>query len=99
MKRGYKANHIVTVLAAVLVCFACVLPNALAADKKITIATIVPTMVNEFWVYYTNFQKKVAQDLGIELIVLDSQDNGERQVANIEDAISKKVDGIVFVPY
>ena len=72
---------------------------ALAADKKVRIATIVPTMANEFWVYYVNFQKKAAKDLGVELVVLDSQDNGERQVANIEDAISQKVDGIVFVPY
>lgn len=87
---------------------ACVLASSLligfnsgsaVAQKKVKIATIVPTLANEFWVYYLNFQKKVAKDLGVELVVLDSQDSGERQVGNIEDAISQKVDGITFVPY
>jgi ABC-type sugar transport system substrate-binding protein len=96
---GFSKRKVITALFVLIVAMVLSFPPAFASDKKITIGTIVPTLVNEFWVYYTNFQKKVAQDLGIELIVLDSQDSGERQVANIEDAISKKVDGIVFVPY
>lgn len=71
----------------------------IASAKELTIASIVPTMANEFYHYYVNFQKKVCKDLGVNLVLLNSQDNGERQVANIEDAISKKVDGLTIVPY
>lgn len=98
MVKTILCKRLVVVLFAVTMLLGFSLSST-AAEKKVRIATIVPTMVNEFWVYYVNFQKKVAEDLGIELVILDSQDSGERQVANIEDAISKKVDGIVFVPY
>ena len=42
--------------------------------------------------------KKAAEDLGVELIVLDPQADAGRQVTQVEDCISRNVDAIVVDP-
>jgi ABC-type sugar transport system substrate-binding protein len=72
---------------------------AAATNKKITIGMIIPSMANEFWVRLSKFAQKAADDLGFELVVLDSRDSGDTQIKNAEDLISRKVDGLIFVAY
>ena len=67
--------------------------------KKVTIGMIVPTLANEFWVRISKFSQVAAEQLGFELIVLESRDSGEVQIKNAEDLIARQVDGLIFVAY
>jgi len=73
--------------------------EAAAVEKKLTIGMIIPSMANEFWVRLSKFSQKAADELGFELVVLDSRDSGDAQIKNAEDLISRKVDGLIFVAY
>ena len=48
---------------------------------------------------FSKFSQKAADELGFELVVLDSRDSGDAQIKNAEDLISRKVDGLIFVAY
>lgn len=67
--------------------------------KGLTIGMIVPSMANEFWVRLSKFGQKAADELGFDLIVLDSRDSGDVQIRNAEDLISRRVDAMTFVAY
>jgi ABC-type sugar transport system substrate-binding protein len=70
-----------------------------AASGKPTIGFIIPSMANEFWVRLSKFAEKGGEELGYNLVVLDSRDSGDVQIKNAEDLISRKVDGLIFVAY
>jgi ABC-type sugar transport system substrate-binding protein len=73
---------------------------ALAAKpKKVTIGAIVPTLDAQFWNRYVDFMKKGANELGVDLIVLNAENSGDKMAQYIEDLVSRGVDGLIFVPY
>jgi len=63
-----------------------------------TIGAIVPTL-SPFWQTAVDFAQKGAEELGVRLIVLDSQKNKERMENHLQDLIDQKVDGFLWVPY
>jgi ABC-type sugar transport system substrate-binding protein len=102
MKRGLVAVLVLLVLVAFAgVSFASGKGEAASSSsaKKITIGMIIPSMANEFWVRLSKFAQKSADELGFELVVLDSRDSGDTQIKNAENLISRKVDGLIFVAY
>ncbi len=70
-----------------------------AADKDLTILMSVPGLTFPFFVHCVEQGKKEAAKLGnIELIISDGQVSSPKQTADVEAAITKKVDGIVISP-
>lgn len=65
------------------------------ADK---IALVVSTLNNPFFVSLQQGAKDKAEELGHELIVLDSGDDAARELSNVEDALSRGVDLLLINP-
>ncbi|AWK40073.1 ribose ABC transporter substrate-binding protein RbsB [Photorhabdus laumondii subsp. laumondii] len=76
-----KVKKLVTILSAVALSMT-VSVNALAKD---TIALVISTLNNPFFVTMKDSAQKEADKLGYNLIVLDSQDNPAKELANVQD--------------
>jgi ABC-type sugar transport system substrate-binding protein len=71
---------------------------AMAADKP-TIGVVVPTLDAQFWNNYVQFMKTGASELGVNLVVLNADNNPDQMIKSLEDLVAQKVDGIIFTPY
>ncbi len=70
-----------------------------AADKKLTILASLPGLKFPFFVHMLKQIKAEATKLGnIDIIEGDGQVSSTKQTADVEAAITKKVDGIVISP-
>jgi ABC-type sugar transport system substrate-binding protein len=69
-----------------------------AQDEELTIGVSYPTANNAFWTRYTDFMTQVADALGVTLILVDANNNEEKQVADVESLISQGVNGLVVTP-
>ncbi|HHT37914.1 MAG TPA: ribose ABC transporter substrate-binding protein RbsB [Mollicutes bacterium] len=67
-------------------------------DKKGTIGLSVSTLNNPFFVDLKDGVQEKADELGYEVIVYDAQDDSAKQLNDVEDLISKKVDIIIINP-
>ena len=67
-------------------------------DAKYTVGFVISTQTNPFFVSLKEGAEKKAKELGIELVVLDSQDDSAKELANMEDLITRKVDLILVNP-
>ncbi|EPL6455718.1 ribose ABC transporter substrate-binding protein RbsB [Providencia rettgeri] len=76
-----KLNKLAILLSAVALS-ATVSVNAMAKDS---IALVISTLNNPFFVTMKDSAQKEADRLGYELIVLDSQDNPAKELANVQD--------------
>ncbi|EQB99836.1 ribose ABC transporter substrate-binding protein RbsB [Photorhabdus temperata] len=76
-----RMKKLVTILSAVAL-GATISVNALAKD---TIALVISTLNNPFFVAMKESAQKEADKLGYSLIVLDSQDNPAKELANVQD--------------
>lgn len=63
-----------------------------------TIGFVISTQTNPFFVALKDGAEAVANDLGVQLIVLDSQDDSARAASNMEDLITRGVDLIIVNP-
>ncbi|MBK8023893.1 MAG: ABC transporter substrate-binding protein [Chloroflexi bacterium] len=68
-------------------------------EPAFTVGATVPTLDAQFWNQYVAFMQEGADALGIELIVLNADNNPDEMASNIEDLIARGVDGIIHVPY
>lgn len=68
-------------------------------EEQFTVGAIVPTLDAQFWNQYVNFMQEGADALGIELIVLNADNNPDAMARAIEDLVARDVDGIIHVPY
>ena len=68
-------------------------------SKRFKIGAIVPTLNAQFWNNYVNFMKTGAEELGVDLIVLNCDNKADFLPKYIEDLVSQQVDGIIVVPY
>jgi len=68
-------------------------------SKRYKIGAIVPTLNAQFWNNYVNFMKTGAEELGVDLIVLNCDNKADLLPKYIEDLVSQQVDGIIVVPY
>ncbi|CAO3441173.1 ribose ABC transporter substrate-binding protein RbsB [Azospirillum endophyticum] len=80
-----------TVAATALIASA----NAQAADS---IALVVSTLNNPFFVTLKNGAETKAKALGYNLLVLDSQNDPAKELANVEDVVNKKVKLLLVNP-
>ncbi|MDE1482566.1 ribose ABC transporter substrate-binding protein RbsB [Xenorhabdus bovienii] len=76
-----KMKKLATILSAVALS-ATMSANALAKDS---IALVISTLNNPFFVTMKDSAQKEADKLGYNLIVLDSQDNPAKELANVQD--------------
>lgn len=81
-----------------LTLLALVLIFGVAFSAKYVVGLSLSTLNNPFFVTLRNGAVETAEKLGIELIVLDAQDNPAKQLNDIEDLIQKKVDLIIVNP-
>ncbi len=63
-----------------------------------TVGFSISTLNNPFFVTLEQGAKEKAQELGLDLVVLDAQDNPSKQLNDIEDLIRKKVAVILVNP-
>jgi len=69
--------------------------NAMAQD---TLAMVISTLNNPFFVTLKEGAEQKAAELGYKLIVLDSQNDPSKELANVEDLIIRGVKAILINP-
>lgn len=91
----------VLVLVVVLVAglFAgCAAPAASKQEAPQKVGLILSTLNNPFFVTLKEGAEAKAKELGIDLVVLDSQNDPAKEMANVEDLITKNVAVILINP-
>ena len=68
------------------------------ADAKPKVGLVISTLNNPFFVKLRDGAIKQAKDAGIDLVVLDSQNDSAKELSNVEDLISQKVAAILSTP-
>jgi ABC-type sugar transport system substrate-binding protein len=68
-------------------------------SDTLKIGAIVPTLNAQFWNNYVEFMKKGADELGVELVVLNCDNKADLLPKYVEDLVSQGVDGMIVVPY
>ncbi|MCE1680985.1 D-ribose ABC transporter substrate-binding protein, partial [Enterobacter hormaechei] len=76
-----KMKKLATIFSAMALS-AAMSTNALAKDS---IALVISTLNNPFFVTMKDSAQKEADKLGYDLVVLDSQDNPAKELANVQD--------------
>ncbi|HUC18373.1 MAG TPA: substrate-binding domain-containing protein [Acetobacteraceae bacterium] len=71
---------------------------AFADDQPITIGASVPYLNDPSWVMITNYAQYVAKQLNIRLLVIDAAGKEDKQLADVQSLISRRVAAIIFVP-
>ncbi|MCR4408342.1 MAG: ribose ABC transporter substrate-binding protein RbsB [Anaerolineae bacterium] len=66
--------------------------------KEFTLGLSLSTLNNPFFVTLKEGAEQKAAELGVKLIVVDSQDDPAKEATNIEDLIQKKVDALLINP-
>ncbi|MDN9011782.1 ribose ABC transporter substrate-binding protein RbsB [Brevibacillus laterosporus] len=69
-----------------------------AKKEGVTIGLSISTLNNPFFVTLKEGAEKAAKEAGVNLIVVDSQDDTAKQISGVEDLIQKKVDVILVNP-
>jgi len=68
--------------------------------KKLTIGLAMPFfMTRPFWKKMALFAQKGAEDLGVDLLILDAEDDPQRMMNNYQSLLQRGVDGMMTVPY
>ncbi len=68
-----------------------------ASDQK-TLALVVSTLNNPFFVSLKDGAEAKAKELGYELLVLDSQNDSGREMTNVEDLTVKNINALLINP-
>lgn len=100
-----KKLFLAVVAIAMLVLSACSMDSGTSdkssGDKKsdkFKIGFSVSTLNNPFFVTLSDGAKKIAEEKGIELVVVDAQDDASKQASDVEDLIQKNVDLLLINP-
>jgi inositol transport system substrate-binding protein len=72
--------------------------GSIAAEKKLVILASSPGLKFPFFVHMMKMTQAEGEKLGVEILVGDGQVSSTKQTADIEAAITKKVDGILADP-
>ncbi|EOD01777.1 ribose ABC transporter substrate-binding protein RbsB [Caldisalinibacter kiritimatiensis] len=67
-------------------------------EGKAKIGLVISTLNNPFFVSLKDGAEAKAEELGYDLIVLDSQNDPSKEISNVEDLIVKKVSVILINP-
>jgi ribose transport system substrate-binding protein len=68
------------------------------ADAKPKVGLVLSTLNNPFFVKLRDGALKEAKEAGIELVVLDSQNDSAKEMSNVEDLVTQKVAAILINP-
>jgi ribose transport system substrate-binding protein len=88
----------VALLLVILVMALAPTGSAAARQEAPTLGLLLSTLNNPFFVTLRDGAQAAADELGVELIVLDSQDDPATEAANMEDLVSQGVDAILVNP-
>lgn len=91
--------HPVKFIAAAVVAAGTLALSQARAQEQPTIGVIVPTLAAQFWNNYVDFMRTGADELGIELIVLNADNKPDQMISGLEDLVARGVDGIIYTPY
>ncbi len=107
MNRRWMFTLVALVLITGLI-VACAPPTAVPAPQekpaeqpkpeKITLGLSLSTLNNPFFVTLQEGAQKAADELGVELIVVDAQDDPAKEATNLEDLIQRGVDALLINP-
>ena len=94
-----RQHRVIATVCFALVCSGAfsVVDHAAAAEKKV-IGFAVPVLANPFWKQEVDFAKRVADELGGELIVEDANQDEAKQLQIMDNFASRKVDAIITAP-
>lgn len=67
-------------------------------EEAVKIGLVVSTLNNPFFVSLKDGAEAKAQELGYELIVLDSQDKSDKELANVEDILQQGIQVLMINP-
>ena len=73
--------------------------TALAQEERHDIGVIVPTLDAQFWNSYVEFMQTGAEELGVNLTVLNADNKPDQMIRSLEDLVAQGVDGIIYTPY
>lgn len=68
------------------------------SEEKKKIGMIVSTLNNPFFVSMKDGASKKAQELGYELVVLDSQNDATKERSNVEDLLQQGISALIINP-
>jgi ABC-type sugar transport system substrate-binding protein len=90
-----------TIRSALLGASALVWAGAVLAQdaERPDIGVIVPTLDAQFWNSYVEFMEKGAEELGVNLTVLNADNKPDQMIKSLEDLVAQGVDGIIYTPY
>lgn len=74
------------------------LGSSVAANAADKMALVVSTLNNPFFVTLKEGAEAKAKDLGYELLVLDSQNDPAKELANVEDVVNKDIKVLLINP-
>ena len=77
---------------------ACGAKEEAQTEETQKIGLVVSTLNNPFFVTLQEGAKSKAEELGYELIVLDSQNDPSKEIANVEDLVTRGVSAILINP-
>lgn len=72
--------------------------NAVAADKPAKVGLILSTLNNPFFVTLKEGAEQKAKEVGLDLVILDSQNDPAKELANVEDLVTQGVAAIMINP-
>lgn len=93
-EKEYKMKKMTTLISAAVIS-ASFSATAMAQD---TLAMVVSTLNNPFFVTMKEGAEKKADELGYKLIVLDSQNDPSKELSNVEDLLIRGVKAILINP-
>jgi ABC-type sugar transport system substrate-binding protein len=95
-----KIRVVAAIAAAVLwlAVSACGSNGSAENGGKIRIGYSVPVLANPYWAQNVEFAKKIANELGAELIVANANSSESTQLTNIQNLVAQGVQGIVYGP-
>lgn len=88
-----------TTLKSAVIGAAALLCTTAAWAENPDIGVIVPTLDAQFWNSYVEFMKKGADELGVDLVVLNADNKPDQMIKGLEDLVAQGVDGIIYTPY
>lgn len=100
-KRSFKSLNLllVVILSVVLVAAGCSSNTGGGeSDGKLTFGYIAYNMKDVWNMYSAEAFEYAGREMGVDTIILDSENSLEKSVALMEDLIQKKVDGISIFP-
>jgi ABC-type sugar transport system substrate-binding protein len=83
---------------ALVLCLSTIVSCAKSGDDKPTIAIVVSTLNNPWFVVLAETAKERAEELGYSATVFDSQNDTDKETAHFENILASGYDAILFNP-